>query len=348
VISVCVTNSCCLRQCAICARINALAYLTLIKIALNVHCADTPLLLLAWRRAHTLSRVIDAIRPSSPHYVFVACDGPRLDHPGEEEKVAATREVIDQQIDWPCQIYRLYSETNQGCREGVIQAITWFFTHVESGIILEDDCVPHPDFFQYCTDLLRRYELDNRIFLITGHNRLGSSPISSDYLYSRLGGIWGWASWRRAWNTFGLTLSELDLAQRQHILENVIPIDVAEERYVKCRDSLTGKLDSWAYQWGYHRLINGGLSCVPKYNLITNIGGDDDSTHTVGLQPDSLFEGRLAFPLQHPDFLVPCEKYDAQYSSPTKYLYCHGRHIRDLLVGFKEKILTLSFRYRFL
>ena len=64
------------------------------------------------------------------------------------------QQLIEQEIDWPCQIERLYSDVNQGCRLGVSRAITWFFEQVEEGIILEDDCVPHPDFFPYCATLL--------------------------------------------------------------------------------------------------------------------------------------------------------------------------------------------------
>jgi hypothetical protein len=106
--------------------------------------ADTPLLLIAWRRPHTLRLVIDAIRPVAPTRLYVACDGPNTERPGEAEKVAATRAVIEHEIDWPCQIERLYSDVNQGCRLGVSRAITWFFEQVEEGIILEDDCVPIP------------------------------------------------------------------------------------------------------------------------------------------------------------------------------------------------------------
>ena len=106
---------------------------------------DTPLLLIAWRRPHTLRQVIDAIRPVAPRRIFVACDGHNPERPGEAEKVAATRTVIEREIDWPCQIERLYTDVNQGSRLGVSRAITWFFEQVEEGIILEDDCVSHPN-----------------------------------------------------------------------------------------------------------------------------------------------------------------------------------------------------------
>ena len=130
----------------------------------------TPLLLIAWRRPHTLRQVIDAIRPVEPTRLFVACDGPSPERPGEAEKVAATRAVIEHEINWPCKIERLYSDVNQGCRLGVSRAITWFFEQVEEGIILEDDCVPHPDFFLYCTTLLERYRHDTRVWCISGNN----------------------------------------------------------------------------------------------------------------------------------------------------------------------------------
>jgi hypothetical protein len=129
---------------------------------------DTPLLLIAWRRPHTLRQVIDAIRPVVPTRLYVACDGPNPERPGEAEKVAATRAVIEHEIDWPCQIERLYSDVNQGCRLGVSRAITWFFEQVEEGIILEDDCLPHPDFFSYCATLLERFRHDTRVWSING------------------------------------------------------------------------------------------------------------------------------------------------------------------------------------
>ena len=70
-----------------------------------------------------MRQVIDAIRPVGPTRLYVACDGPNPERPGEAEKVAATRAVIENEIDWPFQIERPYSDGNQGCRLGVSSAI---------------------------------------------------------------------------------------------------------------------------------------------------------------------------------------------------------------------------------
>ena len=131
---------------------------------------DVPILLIAWRRPHTLRQVIDAIRQVQPTRLYVACDGPIPDRPGEAEKVLATKNVIEDEINWKCHVEHLYSDVNQGCRLGVSRAVSWFFDQVEEGIILEDDCVPHPDFFTYCSTLLDRYRHDTRVWCVSGNN----------------------------------------------------------------------------------------------------------------------------------------------------------------------------------
>ena len=276
--------------------------------------SDTPLLLIAWRRPHTLRQVIDAIRPVAPTRLFVACDGPNPERPGEAEKVAATRAVIEHEIDWPCQIERLYSDGNRGCRLGVSRAITWFFEQVEEGIILEDDCVPHPDFFPYCSTLLDRYRDDKRISIICGSNNQGSTEVGHSYFFSRLGGIWGWATWRRAWLTNDIELESLSDAIREKVLESVVDQPIAELRYRMCNEVLEGRLDSWDYGWGYSRLINNSLACVPRINLISNEGFGSDATHTHEGCSVQVSSCSLQFPLSHPKFFVPHASYDAMYA----------------------------------
>lgn len=137
--------------------------------------SDVPVLLIIWRRPETLRKVIGALRAVKPTRIFVAGDGPSPSRPREVEQVAQARSLIDSMIDWPCKIERFFSETNQGCRRAVEGAIDWFFQNVEEGIILEDDCVPHPDFFAFCGQLLDHYRQDLRVGCITGNNFQGGS-----------------------------------------------------------------------------------------------------------------------------------------------------------------------------
>lgn len=245
---------------------------------------DTPLLLIAWRRPHTLRQVINAIRPAAPSRVFVACDGPNPIRPGEEEKVAATRAVIECEIDWPCQIERLYSDVNQGCRLGVSRAITWFFDQVEEGIILEDDCVPHPDFFSYCQTLLERYRFDIRVWSISGINyQKGKWRGDGNYYFSRYNHCWGWASWSRAWKHYDSHLIQWPALRDSGYLQYVFEDRVERAYWSRIWQQLIdhGEPDTWDYQWSFTCFINGGLTALPNRNLINNVGFGEDATHTL-------------------------------------------------------------------
>lgn len=279
---------------------------------------DTPLLLITWRRPHALRQVIDAIRPLAPTRLFVASDGPNAARLGEDDKVAATRRVIEQEIDWPCQIKRLYSETNQGCRLGVSRAITWFFEQVEEGIILEDDCVPHPDFFLYCTTLLERYRHDTRVWCISGSNfQNGHWRGDGSYYFSRFNHCWGWASWRRCWQHYDASLDKWAALRDSGHLETIFE-DPAERNYwsrIWQRLVDSGYPDTWDYQWTFTCLANGGLTALPNRNLVNNVGFGVDATHTNGSKiKTTITEG--IDPNQQPTFLL-------RDSLADRYTYDH-------------------------
>ncbi|MCP9808497.1 glycosyltransferase family 2 protein [Cyanobium sp. HWJ4-Hawea] len=246
---------------------------------------EVPILLIAWRRPHTLRQVIDAIRPVAPTRLYVACDGPNPSRPGEAEKVAATRRLIEEEIDWPCQINRLYSDVNQGCKLGVSRAITWFFEQVEEGIIVEDDCVPHPSFFAYCETLLDKYRLDTRVWCISGNNfQEGRWRGDGSYYFSRYNHCWGWASWRRCWQHYDRDLSKWPALRDSGLLTSIFP-DPAERRHwsqIWQRLFDKDEPDTWDIQWLFTVLANGGLTASPNRNLVVNVGFGQDATHTTG------------------------------------------------------------------
>ena len=215
----------------------------------------SPVLLLTWKRPQETIQLIDSLRSSRPSSIYIFSDGPTPSD-SNRSKVFHTRRILHSAIDWDCSIKRLYLDANLGCRKGVLTALNWFFSSVPEGIVLEDDCIPHPDFFQYCDLLLDRYRDDARISIISAYNQEHRSSVSSDYFFSRLGGIWGWASWQRAWSQNDESLETLNAAIQHRVLEQILPVHLAYDRYRACRLIKQGFLDSWAYSWGYSRLIN--------------------------------------------------------------------------------------------
>ena len=265
--------------------------------------------------------LIDAIRPVAPTRLFVACDGPNQVRPGEAERVHATRDVIEREIDWPCRIERLYSDSNQGCRLGVSSAITWFFEQVEEGIILEDDCVPHPDFFLYSTELLDRYRHDTRVWSICGSNfQLGNTRGHASYYFSIHGDSWGWASWRRAWRNYDVAEEKWFSFRDSGRLKDVFPLREEREYWLKILDELfiNRSPNTWDYQWWLASWMNNGLHAWPNSSLVSNIGFDGDGTHTFGECPFNNLAMVSLGELRHPEFVVPCREADA-------FAYLHRR-----------------------
>ena len=106
----------------------------------------TPVLFLIYNRQDLTKRLIDLLREVKPTNLYVAADGPKNNQ--DRKLCRATRELI-KTVDWDCKIHRLYRRKNLGCGKAVSSAISWFFDYVESGVILEDDCLVDVSFFQF-------------------------------------------------------------------------------------------------------------------------------------------------------------------------------------------------------
>jgi hypothetical protein len=212
----------------------------------------------------------------------VAADGPRPNRSGEVGRCEEVRRIATN-VDWPCEIKTLFRETNLGCKTGVSGGINWFFKHEEAGIILEDDCLPHPDFFRFCDELLERYAKDECVAVISGSNFLkGNRRGESTYFFSKYNHCWGWATWRRAWQYYDGDLFFWPAWSSSTTWKNLVS-DWTERRYWrKIFDRVyANEIDSWAYPWTASVWFNGGLTATPNVNLISNIGYGQNATHTT-------------------------------------------------------------------
>lgn len=266
----------------------------------------TPVLLIAWRRPETTRRVIEAIRPFAPAQLFVACDGPRTGNASEAQLVLAVRRVIEEEIDWPCALQRRFTPSNQGCKIGVSSAIQWFFEHVEEGVILEDDCLPSPDFLPFCESLLDRYRTDSRIWCISGNNfQEGQWRADGSYYFSRYMHCWGWASWRRCWAAYDRDLTLWPSLKDSELMDTIFDDPQERAYWSSTWDRLKNESepDTWDYQWMFTVFANGGLVAIPNVNLVSNIGFGPDATHTQEEFISTKADQRLG-PLVHPSWTL--------------------------------------------
>ena len=262
----------------------------------------TPVVFIIFNRPDTTKRVFEEIRRAKPPKLLVVADGPRPDRPDDTRKCAAARTVIDQ-VDWDCQVHKNCSDVNLGCGKRVSSGLDWVFEQVEEAIILEDDCLPHPTFFRFCQELLERFREDDRIFMISGRNTLGEWRSDEYSYFFTSGSMWGWATWRRAWQyyDFGLELYSAEWAQRK--MREYFKGDSSKIESIQkgCEGVLAGRIDSWDYQWAFIRAVYHGMGVIPTVNLISNIGFGEGATHTSN--PNSIYAnvkvGVMEFPLRH-------------------------------------------------
>lgn len=265
-----------------------------------------PILLLTFNRPKETFIVFSAIRDVKPQKLFISSDGYRINKPNEKNIVEKLRNDIISKIDWECEVRTLFNDSNLGCKLAVSKAISWFFDSVESGIILEDDCLPNPSFFYYCSELLDKFKDEEKVMSICGYNVLGTFKSNKSYTFSNHFFSWGWASWRRAWNQRELEFESFAKLKNENKLKNIFPnriyLSIRKKKYNDC---IAKKVNSWAIPWNITHQVKSAFTIIPKYNLIQNIGfSNEGSTHTKENYWDNFFLNRkcrkIEIPLIHP------------------------------------------------
>lgn len=298
---------------------------------------QTPILFLIFNRPDTTKRVFESIKSIKPAKLFIAADGARKDKVGEDLLCIETRKIIEL-IDWNCEIKTLFRTENLGCKIAVSSAIDWFFENEEQGIILEDDCLPDISFYSYCETLLKYYSSNERIMHISGNNfQDGIVRSNGSYYFSNYNHIWGWATWKRAWNKYKVNLEFLTEAEIIKLIETQFTSRKERVFWIQIFNKMCKpNIGTWDYQWSFAIWSNNGLSILPNQNLVSNIGFNNNGTHTSGVDYLGL-SNMQTFSITniiHPkniEINKNADKYGLDhYFNPSKILYLRKKIIHCL------------------
>lgn len=116
-------------------------------------------------------------------------------------------QILEQLVTWECDILIYWLDKDPTLGSVVPKGLDWVFGQVEDAIILEGNCLPSSFFFYFCQTLLERYRTDFQVMAINGDNFLFSrfQPQYS-YYFSKYFHISAWATWRRAWKFFNVSM----------------------------------------------------------------------------------------------------------------------------------------------
>lgn len=271
----------------------------------------TPILLITFNRPNHVRQVLAEILKQEPCDLYICQDGARVGNETDRIKCQEVRNVINELTSAYAIGYKnftlhtLYQEENLGCGPGPAAGIEWFFSQVEMGIVMEDDCLPHPDFFGYCEELLYRYKDNETIVFIntTLYDERWNCEASYDFSHYMVAGAW--ASWARALKGFDLDLLNLNAKEFRRRMRKIV-YSRAEYDWWYFKVLEIQKDRKKKYYWDYQMLIHiyniGGITIIPRTNLISNIGFDEEGTNTLNNNDNR--GNRPVFgilPLKHPN-----------------------------------------------
>lgn len=242
-----------------------------------------PILILIFNRPDKTELLIKHLSVVKPQKLYIAADGPRTK--AEHKLTEKTRKVIEDHINWDCQIQKLYRSENLGLRIAVSSAIDWFFESEQAGVILEDDCLPDPSFFQFCSELLAKYEDNKRIMHISALNSFPNQSNPNGYYFSIYPKSWGWATWKRAWVKYDDSIEKYQVATKSDKWKQMFQTSLGMTFWKLIIEKMSFKNSkmrstSWAYFWTLSIRYHDGLCINPYVNTIKNIGFDLDATNT--------------------------------------------------------------------
>lgn len=271
--------------------------------------------IISYNRPALTARVLEAVRATRPPALFLICDGPRRRDKADGERCAAVREALEG-VDWPCDVRRRYARKNHGCEATVELGLDWVFAHVDRVIVLEDDCLPDPTFFDFCDELLERYAEDERVVQIAGSNFAIPPERFGEYSYgfSTHALVWGWATWRRAWRehradfprTHGsgprVTRTDLPIRLSEPSLDHLVSAP-GRHYFAEVRASRSPIAFGWDSHWWLSAVARERLLVTPRDNMVHNAGFGPEATHTnsTRVMPPAT---ATSFPLVHPEAVV--------------------------------------------
>lgn len=283
---------------------------------------ETPVMLLFFNRPEVLQQTFSWVKQVKPKQLFLVQDGARANRPDDSENILACRRIVED-IDWECDVKKNYTETNMSCDHREFTGIDWCFENVDRLIILEDDCCPVYSFYQFCGEMLQRYEKDERIHMISGFNRCGKYDATPyDYIFSQTGAGYGWATWKRQWDKVK-AIQTLDIVNDRKCFDyyESLNADYMKTLHsifqntirIKEKQDEENKIISWEHLMTLTQLLSHSLTITPSINMINYRGISQNATHTYA-KPELLVSRvrtvvtqpafELKFPLKHPPYVV--------------------------------------------
>jgi hypothetical protein len=197
----------------------------------------------------------------------------------QAEAVSNVRRYIHQ-IDGFKSVTIIEREANFGLAKSIIEGVTSVVNERNRIIVLEDDLITSPYFLDYMNTSLDVYQEEDKVMHISGYMFPIKNPekLPETFFY-RASTCWGWATWKRAWDSFQLDSFFLLENIHSHKLEYEFDIHGTMDFISMLKAQSAGVVNSWAIRWYANIFLKSGLCLHPAISLVNNIGHDGSGVH---------------------------------------------------------------------
>lgn len=309
---------------------------------------DVPVKIIIWTRKDCLIKQLEVIKKVKPEKIFLVSDGGR--NAEEQDIINENRRLYEEQIDWECDLVKVYSDANLGMYEMGRRGLEIVWSQVDRCITLEDDVIPTESFFYFCREMLEKYKNDTRISMVCGMNHLGCyDRCTADYFFSREVSIWGFAMWKRTYELYFKPISK-DPYMISLLKENTLHKNGEQWRNIKALmngNTYAGHPAGAEFYIAFSYFAYNQLKIIPKKNLVSNWGCTKESAHSTSyfLLPHAVKKlyymqtYELDFPLRDPEYIID----DVYYANKVKRMNAKNMPIVRFSRKIERWILTIKY-----
>lgn len=264
-----------------------------------------PIVLFVYNRPeHTLStlKALANNELAKESILYIYCDGPpEFCSKDLNNKIELVRNVIREE-KWCREVIIRESKENKGLANSVIFGITEVINIYGKIIVLEDDLLTSKYFLKFMNMALIKYNDFPKVMQISGFSFPAPGIVNNNSSYFLpLTSTWGWATWKRAWDTIDFECKDYTLLKKDKKLAYRFNANGAynyKNMFIQQMES--NKISSWGIRFYWNIFKQNALVLFPDKSLVKNIGFDGSGRHG---------DGADLFPIKDWEFFFQIESF---------------------------------------
>ncbi len=245
---------------------------------------STIIAVFCYKRAGKLKASMEALLKNpecATMEVIFFCDGHKSDK--DIQGVLETRAYIDTITGFK-KVHKHFRERNVSTGPNFKAGITYLCDNYDQFIVVEDDLVVTPNYISYMLQALDFYGKQPSVFCITGFCfPLTLNKYPYDTIIHNRFCSYGWASWSNRIKSVKWDKKELaDLVKNSPNFKSRLNKE-GYDLYRMLIKQIKGQISTWDIQMQVHVAENSLKVVYPVISKATNIGFDNESTNTFGV-----------------------------------------------------------------